>query len=456
MNIELKNYQKEMVNKIILNKRVGLFLDMGLGKTLISLVAIKSLLLLEEINKVLVIAPKKVAQSTWNTEIEKFKELSNLEVSLVLGSKKEKIEALNKKADIYVTNRESTILLFNDIYLRKPHDFDLIIFDESTSFKNPSSLRFKAIKKHIYPDTRVLLLTGTPLSNSFEDLWSQIYLLDKGERLERTLTAFRDRYFSKCSVGSIGIYKYELKAGAKEIITKKLEDICFSLKSSDYLELPDLVYNDIEVYLEDKELKKYKDFEKNLVLELEKEEITVLSRAALFSKLLQASNGAVYDDNGSHILFSDAKLEALKELVESLGEQNVLLFYSFKSDKERILEAFEKSKLVVKALDSDEEVRQWNEGKINILLAHPQSTAYGLNLQFGGNNIIWFGLTTSTEMYIQANKRLHRRGQEKPVIIHHLLTKDTQDKKILSVLQQKEDANNAFMEIIKAGKNRKA
>lgn len=448
MVFKLKPYQEAMVEKIIGNKRLGLFLDMGLGKTLITLFAIKMLMLLD-VKKVLVVAPKKVAESTWSSEVAKWDFLKDLKLSLILGTKKNKIDALKEEADIYVTNRDSMSFIFGDYYLKEKPPFDMIVLDESTSFKNHKAVRYRALRSKIYPDTRVVLLTGTPVPNSYMDLWAQVYLLDGGQRLEKTLTKFRDRYFNANRIGSMNVFNYTLKEGADKLINSKIDDICFSLKSEDYIDLPDIIYNDFHLKFSDKELKAYKNFEKNLVLELDSETIDATSRAALLSKLLQASNGAIYNANKEWFNFSSAKLEALQELVESLNGQNALLFYSFVSDKERILKTFEKSNLVVKALESAKDVELWNEGKINLLLAHPSSTAYGLNLQFGGSNIIWYGLTFNAELYIQANKRLHRRGQAKPVIVHHLLTDDTRDEGVLKVVQKKEDINNVFMDVLK-------
>lgn len=450
MEFKPHKYQKYCIEKVLNTDKIGLLLDMGLGKTVITLTAIDDLKFNRfEINKVLVIAPKKVAEGTWFREAEKWGHLKLLKFSKVLGSEKKRIMALNIPADVYIINRENVQWLVD--YYRNDWPFDMIVIDEFSSFKNHQSKRFKALKLVLGKIKRLVGLTGTPAPNGLKDLWSQVYLLDQGERLGKNITAFRERYFNYYRYGSNPFGEYELKQGSDKSIMNKISDICVSMKAEDYLELPDVVDNVIHVDLDDKARKQYEELEKQMILELNNlEEITVANAAALSNKLLQLSNGAVYDEKRDVHEIHNCKIERFTELVDELNGKSALVFYSFKHDLIRIKDALKKSKLRVRELKTVQDEKDWNSGKIDILFAHPASAAYGLNLQDGGNHVIWFGLNWSLELYQQANKRLHRQGQKEKVIIHHLVCKDTRDEDVMVALQNKGDIQNKLLESLKA------
>lgn len=443
------NYQTAAINHIINVNNCGLFLDMGLGKTVSTLTAFKDLKYNRfQVSKCLIIAPKKVAEGTWSKEKDKWDHTKNLTVSTVLGSQNKRIKALSVNADLYIINRENVQWLVE--YYKNSWPFDMVVIDESSSFKNPKAKRFRSLKSILPKINRVVELTGTPSPNGLDDLWAQIYLLDKGLRLENTIGKFREKYLTPDKRNRTTIFSYSAKEGAYDFILEKLSDICISMKSEDYLELPDLIYNEIPVVLGEKALKAYKDMERKMILEIEDaEEITAVNAAALSTKLLQISNGAIYDSAGNVSEIHDDKIEAFKELVESLNGKNILVFYNFQHDKDRIKKALEKTKLIVKELKTTQDEDDWNEGKINILLTHPASAAYGLNLQFGGNHVCWFGLTWNLEHYQQANKRLHRQGQKEKVIIHHLVTQGSRDEDVMNALSNKADVQNEIMESLK-------
>lgn len=444
------NYQKYCIDKVVNTEKVGLLLDMGLGKTIITLTAIDELKLnLFEINKVLVVAPKKVAESTWFREAEKWDHLKLLKFSGVLGSEKKRINALNTPADIYVINRENIPWLVD--YYRNDWPFDMVVIDEFSSFKNHQAKRFKALKLVLGKIKRLVGLTGTPAPNGLKDIWAQIYLLDQGERLGKNITAFRERYFNFYRYGNNPYGEYELKQGSDKSIMDRIADICVSMKAEDYLELPDVVDNIISVELDAKARKQYEELEKQMILELNSlEEITVANAAALSNKLLQLSNGAVYDEKRNVHEIHRCKIERFMELVEELNGKSALVFYSFKHDLDRMKSALSKSGLRVRELKTVQDEKDWNSGKIDILLAHPASAAYGLNLQDGGNHVIWFGLNWSLELYQQANKRLHRQGQKEKVIIHHLVCSDTRDGDVMKALQSKGDIQEELLQSLKA------
>ena len=444
-------YQSYCFNRIIDTKKVGLYIDMGLGKTVTTLSAVKDLkynrLL---VRKILVIAPKKVAESTWSKEKDKWDHTKMLRVSKVLGSTAKRIQALNTPADLYIINRENVVWLVD--YYRNVWPFDMVVIDESSSFKNHKSKRFKALASISGKITRLVELTGTPSPNGLEDLWAQVYLLDGGERLEKRYTQFRERYFNPGDRGQNIIYNYKPKLGSEQAILDKISDICISMKSEDYLQLPDLIEDVIHVELDPKARKAYNDLERQMVLALpeEEDEISVTSAAALSNKLLQLANGAVYDEGHSVHSVHDCKIEAFMELVESLNGKPALVFYNFQHDKDRIKAALEKTGLRVRELKTPQDENDWNAGQIDILLAHPASCAYGLNLQQGGNHVIWFGLTWNYELYSQANKRLHRQGQTEKVIIHHLVCSGTRDEDVMEAISRKDDVQNWVMESLKA------
>ena len=447
------DYQKHCIDQILEKPNVGLFLDMGLGKTITTLTAVVKLKFERFlINKVLVIAPLKVAQGTWSTEAEKWDHTSFLRTSLIMGTAKQRLKAIEADADIYIINRENVPWLANTVKNKWP--FDVVVIDESSSFKNPQSQRFKALKAMLPHINRLILLTGTPSPNGLIDLWSQIYLLDKGERLEKYITHFRSRYFEpdRISWQTGQVFSYKPKPGAEEAIMRKISDICISMKSEDYLQLPDMIEHVIPVVLDDKARKDYRTLERQMVLSVadQEDDITVASAAALTNKLLQLSNGAIYDEEGNTHVIHDAKLEALSELLESLNGKSIVLFYAYQSDKDRILDRFTKGYRTRVLTDASVDVPDWNGGMIDILLAHPASCAYGLNLQQGGNHVVWFGLTWNYELYAQANKRLHRQGQTEKVIIHHLVCKDTRDEDVMNALQHKDEAQAYVMDSLKA------
>lgn len=443
-------YQEHCINKIIQIKKIGLFLDMGLGKTVTTLTAIKELKYNRfAVRKILVIAPKKVAEGTWTKEKDKWDHTRMMRVSPVLGSTAKRIRALNTPADLYIINRENVVWLVD--YYRNSWPFDMVVVDESSSFKSHKAKRFKALASVCSHIDRMVELTGTPSPNGLDDLWSQVFLLDGGERLGRRYTQFREVYFDPGDRGKNVIYNYKAKPGSEDNILNRISDICISMKAEDYLQLPEVTYHQIPVVLDDKAEKAYKELERKMVLELpDEEEISVTSAAALSNKLLQLGNGAIYDEDRNVHEIHNCKIEAFMELVESLQGKPVLVFYNFQHDKARILKALEKSKLRVRELKTVQDQDDWNGGKVDILLAHPASAAYGLNLQQGGNHVIWFGLTWNYEHYTQANKRLHRQGQKERVIIHHLVCTGTRDEEVMQALEQKDDVQNWVMQSLKA------
>lgn len=443
------NYQKYCIEKVIENENIGLMLDMGLGKTIITLTAITELKFnYFEVNKVLIIAPKKVAESTWGNEIDKWRHLKDLKISKVLGSLTKRIKALNTRADIFIINRENVSWLVD--YYRQDWPFDMVVVDEFSSFKNHASKRFKSLKMIKGKIKRFVGLTGTPAPNGLKDLWAQVYLLDQGERLGKNISAFRERYFNYCRFGYSNFGEYEIKDGAEKAIKDKISDICISMKAEDYLELPDIIYDNVPIELDTKSKKQYEELEKKMVLSLDTTDIDVASAAALSGKLLQLSNGAIYDENRKVHEVHDCKIERFVELIEQLNGKSALVFYNFKHDLERIKKVLAKSKLKVVELKTPEDEKEWNKGNIDILLAHPASAAYGLNLQDGGNHVVWFGLNWSLELYQQANKRLHRQGQKEKVIIHHLITKGTRDEDVMKAIENKGNIQEELLQSLKA------
>jgi SNF2 family DNA or RNA helicase len=441
------DYQKIAIEKIIDGPAVGLFLEMGLGKTVSALTAIQELLYdYFDVSKVLVIAPLRVTQSTWSGEIEKWDHLQGLRLSKVLGSEKQRVEALHQPADIYIINRENTEWLV-DYYGRK-WPFDMVVIDELSSFKNPRSKRFRALRKVRPLIKRIVGLTGTPAPNGLIDLWSQIYLLDQGERLGKTLTGYRNRYFDPGRRNQNIVFEWIPKPFAEERIYEKISDICVSMKAEDWLQLPGRIDNAIEVELPEKAKSQYKQLEKDLILPLLGSDVTAANAAVLTNKLLQMANGAIYDEFGEAKEIHDAKLEALEEVVEAANGKPVLVVYSYRHDLDRIKNQLKKYK--PRTLDSDQDVQDWNAGKTQVLLLHPASGGHGLNLQTGGNIIVWFGLTWGLEYYQQANARLYRQGQIERVIVHHIVAKGTMDEEVLKALTGTAATQNDLMEAVKA------
>ncbi|WP_127147607.1 DEAD/DEAH box helicase [Veillonella sp. VA139] len=439
-------YQRIAIERVMENTHYGLLLDMGLGKTISTLYAIEQLMYDSfDVQKVLIIAPKKVAESTWAQEARKWDQTKYLRVASILGSANDRIQALESEADIYVMNRENVQWLYEYLKKKKQFPFDMLVIDESSSFKNPQAKRFKAMRKMRPLFKRIVILTGTPAPNTLMDLWAQMYLLDGGERLGKTITEYRTRYFRPDKTNGHIVYSYRLQIGSDELIYSKIQDICMSLKAKDYLNLPDRIDNVITIELTDKERELYREMERTHILTLVDEEISALNAAAVANKLLQMANGAIYNEDGDAIVIHRQKIERLKELVEVNEGKPILVFYNFKHDLESIKDAFPKSV----ELKTDADVEEWNTGNIQMLLAHPASAGYGLNLQAGGHIIVWYGLTWSLEQYQQANARLHRQGQQEPVIVHHLVTKDTMDEQVMRALERKEVGQDALLEAIK-------
>lgn len=443
------SYQRYCINRVLSTPALGLLLDMGLGKTVITLTAVMDLKYNRfAINKVLVIAPKKVAESTWAREAEKWDHLQLLRISTVIGSAAKRIRALNSPADIYVINRENIPWLVD--YYRNAWPFDMVIVDEFSSFKNHKAKRFKAlswVRPHI---KRIIGLTGTPAPNGLLDLWAQVFLLDGGERLGKNITGFRERYFEPDQRNRDRVFTYAPKAGGEEAIENLIGDICVSMKAEDYLELPDIMHNTIPVILDSKAEKAYKKLETEMLLQVDESTIDAGSAAVLTNKLLQLCNGAVYDEERNIVNIHDCKLEAFMELVEGLNGKPALVFYNFQHDKERIKKVLAKTSLRVGELKTPQDETDWNNREIDILLAHPASAAYGLNLQRGGNHVIWFGLNWSLELYQQANKRLHRQGQTEKVIIHHLTVEGGVDEDVVAALESKTSTQDQLMFALKA------
>ena len=445
------DYQRHCINRIIDTTRLGLFLDMGLGKTSIVLSAVKELKYNRfAVSKVLVIAPKKVAEGTWSKEKDKWDHTKCLRISRVLGSEKKRIRALYEPADVYIINRENVVWLVD--FYKNDWPFDMVVIDESTSFKSHKAKRFKALSAMAPRIKRIIELTGTPSPNGLADLWAQLYLLDEGARLGTRYVGFRERYFDAGPRHNGIVYKYSVKQGSEEAILSAISDICVSMKASDYLELPDCIMHEIPVELDPKAAKAYRELEREMVLELPDDEVTVTSAAALSNKLLQLGNGAIYGEDHSVHEVHGCKIEAFMELIESLSAsgKSALVFYNYQHDKERLQKALAKTGQVVRELKTTEDEDDWNAGKIDILLTHPASSAYGLNLQQGGNHVVWFGLNWNYELYTQANKRLHRQGQTEKVIVHHLVCEGTRDEDIMAALARKDDVQQFVMDSLKA------
>ena len=395
------------------------------------------------VSKVLVIAPLRVARDTWPAEIEKWDHLSMLTYSVAVGSEKDRKAALMRDADIYIINRENVQWLVEQSGI--PFTFDTVIVDELSSFKNHQSKRFKALMKVRPRIKRIVGLTGTPSANGLMDLWAEFKVLDMGQRLGRFIGMYRNNYFRPDKRNGQIIYSYKLLPGADKAIYKQISDITISMKATDHLKMPELVMNTHTVELSDDEREHYDELKQTLVLQLPEKEITVANAAALTGKLLQMANGAIYDDDGDHIHIHDRKLDALEDLIEGANGKPVLVAYWFKHDLERI-----KSRFKVREIKSSSDIREWNAGKIPVAVIHPASAGHGLNLQTGGSTLIWFGLTWSLELYQQTNARLWRQGQSETVVIHHIITDDTVDGRVLKALHNKEKTQDGLIAAVKA------
>ena len=438
------DYQTFATNFVLEHPYCGLILDMGLGKSVITLTALWDLLLDSfDACRVLVVAPKRVAEDTWPREIQKWEHLHGLTFSLVLGSEKERRAALSKQAMIYIINRE------NVSWLVENHrwDFDTLVIDELSSFKSSKAQRFRALKKVRPMCSRVIGLTGTPAPNTLIDLWPQIYLLDMGRRLGRFITHYRERFFVPDKRNREIVYSYKLREGAEQKIYDLIGDICISMKAADHLRMPDLVFNRVEVHLSPRERKLYDTLKKDMVLTLRDGEVDAMNAASLSGKLLQLANGAVYSADGKALPIHSRKLDALEDLVEAANGKPVLVAYWYKHDLQRIQERFPDSRVI----DTPKDISDWNAGKITIGLLHPASGGHGLNLQDGGSTVVWYGMTWSLELYQQLNARLWRQGQKNStVIIHHIITVGTHDEDVLRALERKDMGQAALINAVKA------
>ena len=438
------DYQRYATDFIINHPVSAVLLEMGLGKSVISLSAINELMLdYFDVSRTLVIAPLRVANSTWPDEIKKWDHLKHLNFSVVIGSEKERLDALKKPAHIYLINRENVDWLITKSGV--PWKFDMVVIDELSSFKSYQAKRFKSLLKVRPKLKRIVGLTGTPSSNGLMDLWAEFRLLDMGERLGRYITYYRQNFFIPDKRNQQMIFSYKPKDGAEKKIYSLISDIAISMKSKDFLKMPECVMNEVIVTLSDKEQKLYDSLKQDMVLSLEENEIDAINAAALSNKLLQMSNGAVYNDDKESLHIHDRKLDALEDLIEGTNGKPVLVAYWFKHDLEIIKDRFD-----VREIKSAKDISDWNEGKIPVALIHPASAGHGLNLQAGGSTLIWFGLTWSLELYQQTNARLYRQGQDSTVVIHHILTKGTIDEDVMKALKAKEKIQDALIDSVKA------
>ena len=415
------------------------------SKTIITLSAIQELMYdTYEVNRVLVIAPLRVAQTVWDAEAAKWNHTKRLRFSKVLGTAQERRTALQADADIYLINRENVPWLCEEV--GKAWPFDMVVIDELSSFKSRSAQRFKALRKVRPKIHRIVGLTGTPAPNGLLDLWPQMYLLDQGAALGRTLSGYRDEYFTPGKRNGQIVYEWKLKPGAEEKIYQRLSGLVVSMKAQDHLKMPERIDNIVTVELPPEAKAQYDQMERDLVLPLKDQEITATSAAAVCNKLLQMAGGSVYDADGKAHVLHRAKLDALEDIVESACGNPILCYYAYKHERDRILRAFPQAR----ELKSPQDVQDWNDGKIQLMLCHPDSAGHGLNLQAGGHILVWYGLTWSLEKYQQANARLHRQGQKSAVVIHHIAAKDTMDERVLAVLHAKDQRQSALMDAVKA------
>ena len=443
-------YQEYAIRYIETHPISAEFLDMGVGKTSITLTALYDLLFdFFKIHKVIVIAPLRVARDTWCAEIMKWEHLNGLQYSVAVGTEAERLAALRRRADIYIINRENVKWLVEESGI--PFDFDMVVIDELSSFKNHQSKRFKALMKKRPGVERIVGLTGTPSSNGLMDLWAEFKLLDMGERLGRFIGQYRTRYFLPDKRNGQVVFSYKPLPGAEESIYQAISDITISMKASDHLQMPELIQSRYTVYLSEKEMQRYVDMKQELVLQLPDGEITAANAASLSGKLSQMANGAVYADNQTVISIHDRKLDALEDMIESMGGKPLLVAYWFQHDLERITERLHKLKIPFSRLDTAESIQRWNAGELPVALIHPASAGHGLNLQSGGSTIVWFGLTWSLELYQQTNARLWRQGQRaETVVVQHILTEGTIDGRIMKALSEKDSTQAALIDAVKA------
>ena len=444
---DFHEYQKASVDHLQRNEKCGLFLDMGLGKTIITLTFLNKIIYEElEIDRALIVGPKRVVESVWTTEVEKWSHLKNLKLTKIIGSPMQREKALLEKTDIHLISRDNIVWLCGKYGGHMP--YDTLVIDESSSFKSAKSQRFKALRLVIGQFKRVIILTGTPAPNGLIDLWPQIYLLDSGDRLGKTITSYREMFFNPDARNGQVIFNYKLQETGEERIHARISDICLSMRAKDYLDLPQRINNYIELKFDEELQKKYDDFERDKVMEFIESgvELTAVNAAGMVNKLLQFANGAVYDEDKNYHEVHDMKLEALAEILD-VDDKPVLVAYTYRHDLERMLVRFSKLKPVV--LKTDQDIRDWNAGKIRLMIMHPASGGHGLNLQYGGNSIVWFGLTWSLELYQQFNARLDRQGQVNGVIINHLVANNTYDMNVIRSLNDKDKTQESLMDAVK-------
>ena len=449
----LHKYQKVCVEHIIAHPFCGVFLDMGLGKTISTLTAIEELKYdYCEVNTVLVIAPKRVAETVWEEEAKKWDHTKHLTFSKIIGTEKQRLAALKRKADIYIISRDNIAWLCSLYAAKLP--YDMLVIDELSSFKAHQTQRFKSLRLARPWFKRVVGLTGTPAPNGLINLWPQMYIIDRGERLEKTISAYRSRYFRPGASNGYVVYSYNILPESEKLIQEKIKDICISMRAEDYLEMPERIDNFVRVTMPDKLMDIYKKFEQENIITLANEieqgttTVNAVNAAALSNKLLQFANGAMYDENRNVVPVHDLKLEALKEIVEAADGKPVLVAWTYQFDRDRIINYFRSMK--PRELKTAQDINDWNAGKVQLMLAHPASAGHGINLQAGGNIIVWYGLTWSLELYQQFNARLYRQGQKQRTIIHHIVTSKTEDENVVKALKSKDRAQNNLMNSIKA------
>ena len=442
-------YQIYATNFILEHPVAAVLLEMGLGKSVITLTAIYELMLNRfEVQKVLVIAPLRVARDTWSAEIEKWDHLNGLTYSVVIGTEAERLAALKSQAHLYLINRENVDWLITKSGIR--FDYDMVVIDELSSFKSHTAKRFKSLLKVRPTVKRMVGLTGTPSGNGLMDLWAEFRVLDMGQRLGRYITHYRNNFFVPDKRNQQMIFSYKPKPGAEEAIYRLISDITISMKSADFLKMPECIINEVSVSLSEKERSVYQSLKENMVVDLKDEEIDAVNAAALSGKLLQMANGAIYNEEKEVIHIHDRKLDALEDLIESANGKPILVAYWFKHDLTRIAERLSKLGVVYQHINTQESIRKWNNGELPVGLIHPASAGHGLNLQTGGNHIVWFSLTWSLELYQQTNARLYRQGQKNTVVIQHIVTKDTIDEQIIKALSDKNTTQDALMKAVKA------
>lgn len=443
-------YQKYAIRFIEEHPVAAVFLDMGMGKSSITLTAIMELMYEKfEVSKVLIIAPLRVAKNTWSAEIEKWDHLKGMTYTIAVGSVAERRKALIADADIYIINRENIPWLIEKSGL--PFDYDMVVVDELSSFKNWQTKRFRALMKVRPKVRRIVGLTGTPSSNGLMELFAEYKILDMGKRLGRFISQYRISYFVPDQMNGPVVYSYKLRPGAEEKIYEKIADITISMKGTEHLKMPELISTQYMVYLNDEERKKYESMKKDLVLQLPGGEVTASNAAALSGKLTQMANGAVYSDDGKMELVHNRKLDALEDIIEAANGKSILVSYWYKHDFVRIEERLKSIGVAYEKLDTDQSIREWNEGKLEVGLIHPASAGHGLNLQSGGNTIVWFGMIWSLELYQQTVARLWRQGQKAgTVVVQHILTADTVDERIMKVLSAKENVQERLIDAVKA------